>query len=281
VTSSCLIAAEHPSCSWSEAHDPDRRLFVGSAVKTFILAAFLREVEAGRLSENRQLAIDDGVRSLVSPVFLNLSGTTEARAVLEAMIAHSDNTATDATLAAVRPDRVRSLIKDAGLQATQIPDSTRRLFSYIAGAPEGVDLGWEAMRRRAETDSSGDTRPALNDHQTMASTATELVRWYRRVLRGEFFRDGASLLEFKRISAMADSLPHVLPPNMVGFGKGGSIDWDGFHCLSLAGQMIVADVPVTFSFTINWRGPNEGLATVFRSYKAAVADVLREAAATR
>src|SRR5215207_9270437 len=83
VTSSCLIAAEHPACSWSEAHDPDRRLFVGSAVKTFILAAFLREVEAGRLSEDRQLAIDDGVRSLVSPVFLNLSGATEARAVLE------------------------------------------------------------------------------------------------------------------------------------------------------------------------------------------------------
>jgi beta-lactamase class A len=137
------------------------------------------------------------------------------------------------------------------------------------------------MQRRAEKDPSGHTQPALNDHQTMASTATELVGWYRRALRGELFRDAATLLEFKRISAMADSLAHVLPPNTVGFGKGGSIDWDGFHCLCLAGQMVVADVPVTFSFTINWRGPNEDLPKVFGSYKAAVADVLREAAATR
>ena len=44
------------------------------------------------------------------------------------------------------------------------------------------------MQRRAENGSSGDTRPALNDRQTMASTATELVGWYRRAFRGEFFR---------------------------------------------------------------------------------------------
>ena len=53
------------------------------------------------------------------------------------MIAHSDNTATDIALAKVGPAKVRALIAEAGLTATQIPDSTRRLFSYIAGAPEG------------------------------------------------------------------------------------------------------------------------------------------------
>jgi beta-lactamase class A len=141
---SCLIDAAVPSGAWTEGHDPDRPLFVGSAVKTFILAEYLRGIEAGRLSLDQQVAIDDQVRSLSSPVFLNLTGRTEARAVLEAMIAHSDNTATDAVLADIGAERVRALIKDAGLARTKIPESTRRLFSYLAGAPPGVDVGWEA-----------------------------------------------------------------------------------------------------------------------------------------
>jgi beta-lactamase class A len=143
VTSSCFIAADHPS-PWTVGHDPDARLFVGSAVKTFILAAYLREIEGGRLTLDQQLAIDDGVRSPSSPVFMKLLGSTEGRSVLEAMIAHSDNTATDAALKAVGPDRVRGLIREAGLSATHIPDSTRRMVSYLAGAPEALILAGRA-----------------------------------------------------------------------------------------------------------------------------------------
>ena len=102
---------------------------------------------AGRLTEDQQVKVDDAVRSLSSSVFLNLTGTTQARSALEAMIAHSDNTATDITLAAAGPAQVRALIAEAGLKQTQIPELTRRLFSYIAGAPEGVDLGWDGVLR--------------------------------------------------------------------------------------------------------------------------------------
>ena len=82
----------------------------------------------------------------VSPVFLNLSGTTQARSVLEAMVAHSDNTATDVALGKVGVGNVRALILNAGLNQTSIPESTRRLFSYIAGAAPGSDLGGRARR---------------------------------------------------------------------------------------------------------------------------------------
>ena len=152
---SCLVVAEHPTAPWQASHLPDARLFVGSAVKTFILAQYLREVEAGRLTEDQQMTIDDTVRSLTSPVFLNLTGTTPARSVLEAMIAHSDNTATDVALAAAGVDKVRALIAEAGLKATQIPNSTRRLFSWLAGAPEGVDVGWAGMQRLVAAPPAG------------------------------------------------------------------------------------------------------------------------------
>ena len=273
-----LVVAEHPTAPWRASHDSALRLFVGSAVKTFFLAQFLRDVEAGRVSEDQQVPIDDAVRSLGSPVFLNLSGTTQARAVLEAMIAHSDNTATDAVLAAVGAARVRALIREAGLEATQIPDSTRRLFSYLAGAPEGVDVGWDGVQRLEKVNSAGNARPALNDRQTMASTAEDMVRWYRRALRGEFFKASATLVEFKRVQAMADAIAHVVPANTVAYAKGGSIDWEGFHCLCLPGQMVVGAVPVTFCFTINWTGPNDGVPAILQSYKSAVADVPQEAA---
>jgi beta-lactamase class A len=279
-SASCLIVAEHPTAPWQASHAPATRLFVGSAVKTFILAQYLREVEAGRLTEDQQMRIDDTVRSLSSPVFLNLSGTTPARSVLEAMIAHSDNTATDMALAAADADKVRALIAEAKLDATQIPNSTRRLFSYLAGAPEGVDVGWDGMQRLVGGVSSGGTvRPALNDRQTMASTAEDMVRWYQQVLRGVFFKKPETLVEFKRIQAMADAIAYVVPPDTAAYAKGGSIDWQGFHCFCLAGQMAVGGrVPVTFCFTINWSGPDDGVGKIFQSYKTAVTDILKEAA---
>lgn len=277
-SASCLVTAEHPTAPWKVAHAPAARLFVGSAVKTFILAQYLREVEAGRLSEDQQMTIDDTVRSLSSPVFLNLTGTTPARSVLEAMIAHSDNTATDVALAAAGVDKVRALIAEAGLRSTQIPHSTRRLFSWLSGAPEGVDVGWAGMQRLAAASPGTGTRAALNDHQTMASTSEDMVRWYQQALRGAFFRKPETLLEFKRIQAMADAIVHVVPPDTIAYAKGGSIEWAGFHCFCLPGQMIVGKVPVTFCFTINWTGPDDGVGAIFKSYVGAVADVLREAA---
>ena len=273
---SCLIVADQPGKPWQASHQPATRLFVGSAVKTFILAQYLRDVEAGRFAEDTPMAIDDSVRSLSSPVFLKLTGTTPAVNVLEAMIAHSDNTATDMAMAAVGAERVRALIAQAGLKQTQIPESTRRLFSYLAGAPEGVDAGWAGVQRLVET--PGATRPALNDRQTMASSAEDMVAWYRQALAGGFFQKPGTLVEFKRIQAMADALVHVVPPDTVAYGKGGSIDWQDFHCFCLPGQMIVGKVPVTFCFTINWTGPGDGVGAVFQAYTAAIADTLREAA---
>jgi hypothetical protein len=41
-----------------------------------VLAQYLRDVEAGLLSEDEPLVIDDSLRDPSSPVFLDLAGTT-------------------------------------------------------------------------------------------------------------------------------------------------------------------------------------------------------------
>ena len=280
ATASCLIESGHPAKPWRAAHDAGKELFVGSAIKTFILARFLLDVEEGRLSEDRQLDVNDAVRSLVSPVFLHLTGTTAARSVLEAMIAHSDNTATDIAMAAVGPDRVRHLIAEAGLKKTRIPASTRRMISYLAGAPAGRDLGWDGMLAMEKGTQPGPSRPTINDTETMTSSAEDLVAWYRMALSERVFKTPEMRTEFRRIQAMANAIAVAIPPDTIAYAKGGSIDWEDFHCNCFAGQMIANALPVTFAFTINWTGPADGTKAVFEAFLASVRDALRAAAAS-
>jgi beta-lactamase class A len=273
-TKSYLVHAGPGGSLGRLAHEPRRLLFVGSAFKTFVLGQYLRDVEAGRLSEDEQLAIDDGVRTPGSPVFLGLAGTTAARSVLEAMIAHSDNMATDAAMLKVGADRVRALVARAGLRATRIPTSTRRFFSYLVGAPEGVDLGWAGVQRALEQ-PPGPLRPPLNEVETLASTAAEMVSWYEQALAGRFFARPETLIEFKRIQAMADAIARVVPPDTAAYAKGGSIEFGGFNCISLPGQMVVrAEHPVTFCFTLNWESSEGGFAEVAGRFAQAVAGIL-------
>jgi hypothetical protein len=98
---SAQIDVDAPRHPWRIAHDPEALLFCGSCFKTFVLTAYLQEVEAGLLSESEQIDINDGIRSVGGGVFEFLTGTAAARTVLEAMIAHSDNTATDAAMSRV------------------------------------------------------------------------------------------------------------------------------------------------------------------------------------
>ena len=75
-TKSYLIHAGQGGSLRRIAHQPDLFLFTASAYKTFVLGQYLRDVEAGLLSKDEQLAVDDDVRTLGSPVFMNLAGTT-------------------------------------------------------------------------------------------------------------------------------------------------------------------------------------------------------------
>jgi beta-lactamase class A len=237
------------------AESPESQLFVASTIKTFIVCQYLRDVEAGRLSEDEQLPVNDSIRSVDSPVFLNLTGTTPARSILEAAIAHSDNTATDIALLRVGPDRVRSLIAAAGLRATLIPDSLRRFLSYNYGAPPGVDLGWAGLQQ-ALRQPPGPPHPPLNEQETLASSADDMVSYYKRALAGQFFTKPETLTEFKRIHLTN----MAFPDDTIGYAKGGNLDTVAtesstvadFHVLSYAGQMVVNATPVTFCFVVNW-----------------------------
>ncbi len=193
------------------------------------------------------------------------------------MIAHSDNTARDIALAACRVENVRALIAQASLTNTQMPSSTRQLISYLAGAPYSVDPGWDGMKALQKGKSFGTSRPPLNDVETMASTAREMVKWYQAALTGTYFTKPETLTEYKRILSMADAIPQAVPPDIAAYREGGSIDWNDFHCFAFAGQMIPRGAKVTFYFTINWSSNANGVRPMFLAYKKAASHVLSTA----
>lgn len=257
------------------------QMFVGSAIKTFILTQFLRDVEDGRIKTTEQLTVDDAIRSLDSPTFLNLTGTTSTSAILEAMINHSDNTATDITLKRVGVARVRKMIADARLTTVQIPTNTRYLISYLAGAPYGVDVGWTGVQQIANGKMFGPVRSPMNTVETMKASTSDMVSYYRRVLAGGFIRTDAMRNEFRRISSGADALWQVVPEYTPAFGKGGSINWNNFNCLSLSGQMRLGGVtPVTFSFCVNWPGKPDTAPAVQAKFALAIQNTLAAIAQT-
>jgi beta-lactamase class A len=76
---------------------------------------------------------------------------------------------------------------------------------------------------------------------------------------------------------MSDAIPQGVPPDIAAYGKGGSIDWNDFHCFAFAGQMIPRAAKVTFYFTINWTGNADGVRPMFLAYKKAASRVLSAA----
>lgn len=257
------------------ALEPDQVMFTASAFKTFVLGAYLRAVEAGRLSETAEVAIDDTVRMLGSPAFIDLAGKTQARIVLEEMIAHSDNTATDAAMQQVGADQVRALVAQAGLRAILIPNSTRSFTSYVLGAPAGGDFGWPGILEAAQN-PPGPVRPLLNTVESLAGSATDFVSWYEQSLRGDVFAKPETLVEFKRIQAMSEQIVKAVPAETPAYAKGGEVaDFEGFNAKSFAGQMVVSGTtPVTFCFVVNWQGPSSEFAEIEAAFFAAILELL-------
>ncbi len=233
-----------------------RQLFVGSAFKTFVAAEALRQADSPdivRTITTRQLALDASVWSLDSAIFNppHLSGMVSARTALEAMILHSDNTATDMAMKLAGPARVRAFIASAGLTRTLIPDSTRSFFGYLLGAPDYRRFTWAQLVAAADDPI---VNPPLNPVQTLASSADDLVSFYARALQGGFFRHAATLRQYRALLALGDVISLLpVPLGVSAFAKGGSIDVPGFHALCAPGAMFFDEVWVYFCFIINWK----------------------------
>jgi beta-lactamase class A len=145
---------------------------------------------------------------------------------------------------------VRKFIASEGLTRTLVPDSTRALTGYLYGAQDYLTLTWEQLLKVVRGKI---VHPFLNNVETLASSADDLVSYYARALQGEFFQHRETLQEFRRILTLSDFIYLApLPPGVSAFAKSGNADARGFHARSIAGGMFFSDRWLYFAFIINW-----------------------------
>jgi beta-lactamase class A len=251
-----------------------RKLFVASAIKGFVLGEALRQVDSPDIVEilqNKEMALNSSVWSFGSPSFNppDLQGTVFERAVLEAMITSSDNTATDMMFKLAGVNKVREFVSAAGLTQTRIPDSTRAFAAYLFGADDFKTITWDELNTLAK--SGKIERPFLNDVQTLASSAADLVSYYARALQGEFFEHRATLHEFRRILTLCDYIYLVpLPLGVSAYAKSGNADTKDFHARCIAGGIFFSNHWVYFSFVINWFAENDTDPTTVNQFFLAI-----------
>jgi beta-lactamase class A len=240
-----------------------KRLFVASAIKTYVLCEAMRQADAPDIAdvlEHKQLVLDSTVWSFGSPTFFpygppaGLTGTVSERTTMEAMITRSDNTATDMMLNLAGTDKVRRFIASAGLRQTLIPDTTRALTGYLFGAKNYKNLTFEELLQVVENPQ---VHPFLNNVETLASSADDFVSYYSRALQGEFFKHKETLQEFRRILTLCDFIYLIpVPLGVSTYAKSGNADIPDFHARSFAGGMSVSGRWVYFAFIINWYAPD-------------------------
>jgi beta-lactamase class A len=249
-----------------------KRMFVGSAIKTFILCEALRQADSPNVVQTlreKQLSLDASVWSLDSATFNppNLIGKVSQRTALEAMILHSDNTGTDMSIKQVGPEKVRAFIASTGLSNTQIPESTRVFFGYLLGAKSYKTFTWEEIGAAANLPI---VNSPMNTVETLASSADDFVSYYSRALQGDFFKNKETLNEFRRILSMGDAIWLLpLPLGVSAFVKGGSIDVAGFHAICAPGAMLFDGRWVYFCLTINWSAKAEADPDTVKAFAAA------------
>ena len=252
---------------FSATLNPQTPLFCASAFKVYVLAEYLRQVEAGEASLDEELDLDDSVWSVSSTAFNppKLTGKVTAQTTLEAMISVSDNTATDMALKRVGADRVRTFISSIGLQDTHIPTSTRQMFGYIYGDPQWETITWTQLLDLIDNDPFPH-HPIINNVQTMVASSHDFVSFYSRALQGEFFEHRKTLETFRAILALPPAPSKTMPLGINDFLKGGRIDFQPEYALSRAGGLWVPNRWVYYSMMINWTEAEGALAEVTESW---------------
>ncbi|HTF70285.1 MAG TPA: serine hydrolase [Edaphobacter sp.] len=232
-----------------------RRVFVASTDKAFVLCERLRQLDSPAIEKEiteHELALNESIWSPGSTIFNppDLSGLVSERTAMEAMILHSDNTATDMVLKEAGAEKVRNFITSIGLKSTMIPDSTRAFAGYLVGAPNYKTITWEEL---TSVPAGPLAHPFLNDVETLASSPDDLVSFFSRALQGDFFSHPETLHQFRRILSLGDITYLVqFPLGASVFGKAGYADIPGSHARSIAGAVYFPHRWVYFSMVLNW-----------------------------
>lgn len=265
-----------------------KSLFCASSFKVFVLAAYLYYAERGELSNQppqgnypspldaalaEPLTIKTSDHTQGSTVFgyeaedypTGVTGTTSATAILAAMIAYSDNTATDIAMKRVGVANVRKFMYEtAGLHSpdVRIPDSTKAFYEYLSSPGHHL----------------------INDEETMVCTTAAFRQFYQQTIHDKFyFKNEETRRQFIWFLSMSEAIPLAMPTDTVCYMKGGDANNpdEGEHAAAIAGHVTFPGIttyygnnilPVNFAMLYNWTG-QDNFASGTQAFREAVKGV--------
>lgn len=204
----------------------DERFEVGSCFKAFVAAECCRQVSSGLLSWDEPLQVEPEQRVPASARAERWpdGSTVTLDQAARAMIAVSDNTATDLVMDLVGYERVVEMIECCGLAGTIIPRSIGAVYAQ----PEQV-------------------RPVA-----CASTMRELTRFYATVLSPDSPLDETARSGFRRLMRQEDLEQGMRwPDGVVCYRKSGLLEPPPMFARAMAGAFATARHHAAFAFALN------------------------------
>lgn len=202
------------------------RYEVGSCFKAFVAAGCCRQVSSGIHSWDDLLRVDPERRvpsSARAEHWPDGSMVTLHEAA-NAMIAVSDNTATDMVMDVVGHESVVAMIERAGLSGTVVPRSTRAVYAQ----DEHVrPIACESTMR----DLTGFYATVLSSRSPLDERAQNDFRW---LMRQEDLEQGTTW-----------------PDGMVCYRKSGSLEPPPVFAMAMAGAFATGHYRAEFAFAIN------------------------------
>ena len=158
-------------------------------------------------SEDEQVAIDDSVRMISSPVFINLAGDDHG-AVRAGSDDHIQRQHRDRSRDGEGRRRPGTHPHRGGRPAIHPHPGLHTPLHLLPPRRAGrCGPGLARDRGGRASNPPGPLRPALNEVITLAGSARDFVSWYEQALQGRFFTRPETLVEFKRIQAMSVQIP--------------------------------------------------------------------------
>lgn len=206
---------------------------IGSSFKAFVAAEYARQAATGTLDPDQrvEITVENRVDSSDMTDQLLDGATIPLQEAAEAMIAASDNTATDLVMTAVRPERVRGLLRELGLTSTAIPDSTRSIYERVR-----IEPGWRPVACR--------------------TTMTDLARFYRATVAERILGDATD--RFLALMREEDQLQGAHWPNdAICYRKSGMVEPPPLLAMGMAGALDVDGEVTAFAFALNVEFPED------------------------
>lgn len=164
------------------AHRAEEQLAIGSAFKLYVLAELVRAVEAGERSWDEVVPLEEPSRSLSSAYLQNwpTGAPLTLHTLAAAMIAVSDNTATDQLIRVLGRESIERMVEATGHAAPERnrPFLTTREFLLLKGAAGEDWLALDASARRRHLEEVVAARSLEEAIALTSPTQIDSLEWF-------------------------------------------------------------------------------------------------------